>query len=99
MTARLSRLLVAYDIVDDRRRTRLANILQSFGDRIQFSVFLVDVTDAQEVRMRAKVNAEIDGRVDSVLFCRLGPTATTGSTSITYLGCRRTTTDDTDFVV
>lgn len=99
MNTRLSRMLVAYDIVDDRRRSRLANVLQSFGDRIQFSVFLIDVTDAQEVRMRARVSAEIDARVDSVLFCKLGPTASTGSTSITYLGCRRTITDDTDFVV
>lgn len=31
--------LIAYDIPDDRRRTRLANYLQGWGRRVQKSVF------------------------------------------------------------
>lgn len=99
MTARLCRLLVAYDIVDDRRRVRLANVLSAFGDRIQYSVFLVDLTPAKEVRLRARVASEIDPRFDSVLFCRLGPIASRGAESITYIGCRREVTDGSDFVL
>ncbi|MEZ5213030.1 CRISPR-associated endonuclease Cas2 [Gordonia sp. (in: high G+C Gram-positive bacteria)] len=99
MSARLSRLLVAYDIVDDRRRARLARLLSAFGDRIQYSVFLIDLTSAKEVRLRARVVSEIDARVDSVLFCRLGPTASNGTQNITYLGCRREVTDGSDFVL
>ena len=34
-------LLVAYDITVDNRRARLAALLQSWGDRIQYSVFVV----------------------------------------------------------
>jgi len=33
------RHLICYDIRDDRRRARLARLLEGFGDRIQFSVF------------------------------------------------------------
>ena len=99
MSRQLSRLLVAYDVVDDRRRTRLAKVLESYGDRIQYSVFLVDLTPAQEVRMRAKVRSVIDERDDSVLFCRLGATKSEGTSRISYLGCRREITEDTDFVV
>lgn len=99
MSARLWRILVAYDIVDDRRRARLAKVLSAFGDRIQYSIFLIDLTPAKEVRLRARVAAEIDARVDSVLFCHLGPTALSRTESITYMGCRREVTDSSDFVL
>lgn len=41
------RYLVAYDIVDDRRRTKIAKVLESYGDRIQYSVFVVDIKPAR----------------------------------------------------
>ena len=31
--------LVTYDITDDQRRTKVAKILEDFGDRVQYSVF------------------------------------------------------------
>jgi CRISPR-associated protein Cas2 len=31
--------VVTYDIVDDRRRNRMAKALKDFGDRVQYSVF------------------------------------------------------------
>ena len=31
--------VVTCDIPDDRRRTKVANILENFGDRMQYSVF------------------------------------------------------------
>ena len=30
---------VAYDIPDDTRRVKLANLLKSYGERVQLSVF------------------------------------------------------------
>ena len=32
-------VVVAYDIPDDRRRTRVAKVLEDYGDRVQYSVF------------------------------------------------------------
>jgi len=31
--------IVSYDIPDDPRRTKIAKILEDFGDRVQYSVF------------------------------------------------------------
>ena len=31
--------VVSYDIPDDPRRTKIAKILEDFGDRVQYSVF------------------------------------------------------------
>ena len=46
---RLRRRLIAYDIPDDRRRSRAARVLEGFGDRVQYSVFVVDALPAQFV--------------------------------------------------
>ena len=57
------KLLVAYDIPSDRRRTRVAKALARFGRRIQYSVFLITTTtnpnDIQEA-VSPHVNDEED---------------------------------------
>ena len=49
------RYVLAYDMVDDRKRTRLADLLLDYGDRVQKSVFEADLTTKQreEVLLRA----------------------------------------------
>ena len=37
--------LICYDIVDDRKRTKLAEFLLDYGDRVQYSVFEFDVSE------------------------------------------------------
>jgi len=32
-------IVLAYDISDDRKRDRLANLLEDYGQRVQYSVF------------------------------------------------------------
>ena len=67
------RFLIAYDVTDDRRRTRVATRLSSFGDRVQFSVFVIDGRPAKLVRLRRTLKMLIDPEVDSVIICDLGP--------------------------
>ena len=52
-------VIAAYDISDDGRRSRVAALLQAHGDRIQKSVFLLDVTAdiLDDVRARPSVAA------------------------------------------
>lgn len=84
--------VIAYDVVDDKRRLRIAKKLQSFGDRIQFSVFWVAVSPAKFVRLRSAVAELIDRSEDSVLFCDLGPASGSGHNPVSYLGCARPVT-------
>jgi CRISPR-associated protein Cas2 len=69
------RFIIAYDIVSDQRRTRIAHTLESYGDRIQYSVFLVDAKPAKIVRIRATVLRHMDLSEDRALICDLGPLA------------------------
>jgi CRISPR-associated protein Cas2 len=62
----MTRWIVAYDIPDDRRRQKLANMLENFGDRVQYSVFEV-MTDDEEVSVLVKkIDAIIAPGDDSV---------------------------------
>lgn len=83
------RFVVAYDIVDDRRRSAVANILARHGDRIQYSVFIVDARESRMVRLKAKIGDVVDKSVDSVLICDLGPHHCVDSAGLEFIGQRR----------
>lgn len=86
------RYLIAYDVVDDVRRNRVAKKLQGYGDRVQFSVFWVAVSPAKLVRLKAALADLIDQNEDSVLLCDLGPVSDQRSHQVSYLGRARPVT-------
>ena len=49
--------LVAYDIADNRRRTRLHRLLRGFGDPLQKSVFLCWLDGARHRRLESVLAA------------------------------------------
>lgn len=57
-------IVVSYDIPDDRRRTRVMNLLYGYGTRVQYSVFECELrpTDLEELkqRMRRLIQKETD---------------------------------------
>jgi len=58
--------VVSYDIADDARRRRIAEILEGYGQRVQWSVFECSLEDAQLEALRAPLREELDGAVDSL---------------------------------
>lgn len=65
--------LIAYDVSDDRRRTRVARVLEAHGERLQKSVFEARL-NRREVRgvveaLEPLVNRHED-RVDFIPICR-----------------------------
>lgn len=99
MSEPVRRMLVAYDIVDDRRRDRVAVALQEHGDRVQYSVFFVDGRPATFVRLHAVVAALIDHDVDTVMFCDLGPRNSAVRNAIRHIGAKRRLTGDDDALI
>ena len=61
-------VMVTYDIVDDRKRTRVAKTILHFGSRVQKSVFECQIDDRQYLRMKERVEKEIDMEEDSVRY-------------------------------
>jgi len=64
-------IAVAYDIPDDRRRTKLAEHLENFGRRVQLSVFECLLEEKQLERMKAGIVRLADEEKDTVRIYRL----------------------------
>lgn len=100
MTRRdVRRILVAYDVPVDARRQRLASLLQRYGDRVQYSVFLVDASPGRKVVLRRELEAIMVTSEDSVLMCDLGERQSLKSDQFDYLGVRRRITGPSDMIV
>lgn len=85
----IRRTLICYDVVDDKRRGRLAKVLGKYGDRIQYSVFVVDISPARFLRLKEEVTTKIQLGEDSVLFCDLGRVSELSENRFSYLGRKR----------
>lgn len=62
----MNKFLVAYDTPDDRRRLRIATILDDYGDRVQFSVFEVIADEHTFSRVLARLQRAVEPLEDSV---------------------------------
>jgi len=60
--------VVAYDIPDDRRRTKVHKILTGFGNWTQYSLFECFLTRKQLVLLRSKLAEHLEAKQDSVRF-------------------------------
>ena len=67
-------VLAAYDITQDRRRAKLAAVLQTWGDQIQYSVFICLITPEELPALVATVQKIIDPDEDSFFLVRQWPT-------------------------
>jgi len=61
-------VVVAYDIRDDRRRDKVAKILEGYGERVQYSVFECRLDRVQYLRLRHRLEEVIDRDADLVSF-------------------------------
>ena len=63
--------VIAYDIPDDRRRTKVHKILLGFGKWTQYSLFECFLTRKQLVLLRSKLAEHLMEQQDSVRFYAL----------------------------
>ena len=63
--------VIAYDIPNDRRRTKVASALEDYASRVQYSVFEANLTGAQYRQLRTKLKQLINAEEDSVRYYRL----------------------------
>ena len=60
--------VVAYDIPDDRRRTKVHKVLSGFGRWTQYSLFECFLTPKERVLLRDKLDRLLNPEEDSVRF-------------------------------
>lgn len=93
----MERWVIAYDIPDDRRRTKLAKVLEDFGDRMQWSVFEALVADCDFDLLCRRIADVIDPEEDAV---RLYPVCNACFPKIIDLGlATRKPFDEPDVII
>lgn len=58
--------LISYDVVNDKRRTKLARFLKDYGQRVQYSVFEVFEEEADLKILFTRLQEFIDAEEDSL---------------------------------
>lgn len=84
-----NRYLVAYDICHPRRLRRVHRVATDFGEPLQYSVFVCDLTTVELIGLRQKLLEEIKTTEDSVGIFDLGAPTGRGVECIEFLGVRR----------
>lgn len=61
-------VVVAYDIPDDRRRTKVMNLLYGYGVRVQYSVFECELRPTDLEQLKQRMRRLIEKETDDVRF-------------------------------
>ena len=80
------RYLIGYDIADPRRLRRVCKTMEEYGERLQYSVFVCDLSRTELIHARATVETHMDLAEDSVIIVDLGEPHTA---KFTFVGRRR----------
>ena len=78
--------LICYDIADAKRLRRVAKVCESYGYRVQFSVFQSSLSPVMLAQLKAELDALINHEVDQVLFVNLGLDDSSTPFSVEYIG-------------
>lgn len=89
-----TRYLVAYDIRDSRRLRRVHGVATDFGEPLQYSVFVCDLTDVELIALRRRLIDEIRTTEDSIGIFDLGAPSGRGVRCIEFLGVSRSLPSD-----
>lgn len=60
--------VIAYDISDDLRRSRMVKIIEKYGVRKNYSVFECMLTESQLEKLQEKIVKIINPAVDRIIF-------------------------------
>lgn len=80
------RYLVTYDIREPGRLRRIHNLVVDFGERLQYSVYICDLTKVELIELRRDLREKMKLDEDSVSIFNLGPPHGRASTRVEHLG-------------
>ena len=82
-------VVVVYDIINDKRLSKISKLCSKYGQRVQNSVFECQIDYSQFLQFKAKLKKIINKNEDSIIFYNLGNTfqnnvEVLGKSKITY---------------
>ncbi|MCC7053723.1 MAG: CRISPR-associated endonuclease Cas2 [Gemmatimonadaceae bacterium] len=80
------RWLIAYDVSEAKRLRRMHRLLDGYGDGVQYSVFICDLTDVELQLLREQVLQVMHQAEDRVMFVDLGPMSGRAPHAVSFVG-------------
>ena len=96
MAERAELTVVTYDMSDDKRRRRLVRVLESWGYRVQESVFEAWTTKEDRTKMKKQIRKCMDETQDQLAMYVL---AATDCADINLIGTGALAPDDRNWIV
>lgn len=66
-------VLVSYDISNDYRLRKMFKLMRGYGEHVQYSIFLCQLTDKDKVVLAEKIKDVIHHKEDQAIMITLGP--------------------------
>ena len=80
------RYLVCYDVADPKRLTRTYKKMNGFGEAVQYSVFICDLSAKEKVILEQDLTDILNFKEDRVMIVDVGPTEGRGQESFQTIG-------------
>ncbi len=85
-----NRFIVTYDIREEKRLKKVFNLMRGFGDHIQYSVFICELSQREKVILISRLNELILRTEDSVIIVNIGLTKGNLKNRIETIGTHKT---------
>jgi len=66
-------VLVSYDISNDYRLRKMFKLMRGYGEHVQYSIFLCQLTDKDKLVLAEKIKDVIHHKEDQAIMITLGP--------------------------
>ena len=93
-----SRYLVTYDIRDEKRLPRVFRKMRGFGEHVQYSVFICELSPKEKAYMIDMLNTIIKNDEDGIMIVNLGPAENDPDEKIEFIG-RKTPIPEREAVI
>lgn len=84
-----NRYVVTYDIRESKRLRRVHKKMEGFGDALQYSVFVCDLSKKELILMEEAIGDLMNLGDDSLLIIDVGPAVGRGSKAVKTLGAQK----------
>jgi len=81
-----NRYIVTYDIRSPSRLRKVHGLVVDYGERLQYSVYICDLTRVELIRLRGQLRERMHMEEDSVSIFDLGPPTGRLATRVEHLG-------------
>jgi CRISPR-associated protein Cas2 len=83
------RYLLLYDVRDELRLRRVHDVALAFGEALQYSVYVCDLTPSELIQLKWSLSLVIHSRLDSIALVDLGGSDSSFADRFTFLGPHR----------